>query len=179
MEFLGDLVGIGSNVAAGGLFGLFGSVIGATAKFFQRRQEANERLADRLHELTLMRLQGELRQLETENELDIIRSEQSGRARTASYRTPITVRNVHTWVNDTRSLFRPFLTLVLDASAVGVLIYILSDIQNGALSAVLTASDPSSMLVAYMVESLFFTASTATVWWFGDRALAPPNQKNV
>jgi hypothetical protein len=33
-------------------------------------------------------------------------------------------------------------------------------------------------LLVYDVKSLVFSASTAVVWWFGDRAFAPPGMKN-
>ena len=48
---------------------------------------------------------------------------------------------------------------------------------EGVLREVLTAEDIAA-LIRYMVFSVFFCASTATVWWFGDRALTPPGMKN-
>lgn len=36
----------------------------------------------------------------------------------------------------------------------------------------------ASRLVEYTVRSIVFAASTATVWWFGDRALQPPGTKH-
>jgi len=32
-------------------------------------------------------------------------------------------------------------------------------------------------MTRYIVYSMVFSAATATVWWFGDRALTPPNMK--
>ena len=41
MDFLGDLLGGAASVASGGLFGLFGSLIGVGAKYFQEKQRQN------------------------------------------------------------------------------------------------------------------------------------------
>ena len=48
---------------------------------------------------------------------------------------------------------------------------------EGVLREVLTPQDMAA-LIRYMVFSVFFCASTPTVWWFGDRALTPPSMKN-
>lgn len=177
MEFLTNLLGFGASVGSGGLFGLLGSIVGVAAKYLQKRQELKEHNLDRQHELELIRLQMKSRNQETENELEIVKQEADMIQRSSSYRMPIVTSNVHTWVNDIRALFRPFLTVSLNGAAVFILIYLMSNME-GELAQMLTSDNPVAELVTYMVHSLFFVASTATVWWFGDRALTPPSLKN-
>ena len=174
MEFLSSLFEIGGNVASGGLFGLLGSVVGAGAKWLQAKQEAKREASERAHELKLLDMQMQMGSQETENELEIIQHQ----ADAASYGMPVVTANVHMIVNDIRALFRPFLTLSLVGASVWVLLSLLSNLNNGILVGALNGGDPAAQLVAYMVNSLFFTTSTAVVWWFGDRALTPPHLKN-
>lgn len=176
MEFLGDLLGIGATAATGGLFGLLGSIIGAGAKYLQRRQEIAAEREERAHELKLMDMQIRVGRSETENELKIVEAQTDANVRQASYGIRETLgSSVHKWVNDVRSLFRPFLTIALWALTAAVLIFIVRAMgDKGPLAGYITPPD-AVQLVKYTVYSIVFSASTATVWWFGDRALTPPN----
>ena len=83
------------------------------------------------------------------------------------------VKNVHTWVNDIRGLFRPFLTVLLWVLA-GLVFY---QVIKGFLVDWIGKADTLE-LIRYMVYSVFFCASSATMLWFGDRALTPQGLKN-
>ena len=176
MADVGMLAGLVGNVATGGLFGLAGSLIGVVAKGFHAKQAAKERASEREHELTLIRISMEQGQHETEDELQILKMQNQGRAKEASYTTSIAVAGVSQWVNNVRALFRPLLTVLLNIAAIAVLFYLVNSAEK--LSAYLLLDTPVSSLVSYTIQSLFFASSTATVWWFGDRALTPPELKH-
>lgn len=175
MEFLGTLL----NVGSGGIAGLAGSVIGTVAKIFQAKQERAARKDEWQHELKLIEMQMQQAAGETENELKITTAATEAKIREGSYRLPVTVSNVSTWVNNIRALFRPFLTLTLDLAAVAVLLIIIWDLDGGRIAVALSSDSPIAELITYMVHSLFFTSSAATAWWFGDRALNPPHTRHV
>lgn len=113
------------------------------------------------------------RAAETEQELAIVSQEGAWEGLRASHQTDQSIKKVHVWVNDIRALFRPFLTLVLWLIAAWIFWLVI----GGALVEWLKESDITD-IVRYMIFSVFFSASTATVWWYGDRALSPPNHKN-
>jgi hypothetical protein len=170
MEWL-DLIG---NAATGGLLGVFGSVIGGVTKYFQKKQEIEEAGRERSHELTLIEMEMKRGASETENELKIIEAGVAGNIREASYTLPVAVSGASVWVNNIRSLFRPFLTLALWGLLTGVVVMVL---YGDRLSDLFVEGELSD-LIKYVVQSIVFAASTATMWWFGDRALAPPGTKD-
>jgi hypothetical protein len=173
MEWLGDLIGLGANVASGGLFGLVGSLIGIGAKWLQAKQAAKIKAAEWGHEITLLKLQMEAGDRETENELSIARSEGSWKGLSDSYRTVVPATAVSPLVNGIRSLFRPFLTISL-----WVLVVIeLSWMLDGTLEVWIAEAGQFGETVKYVIDSTVFSAATATTWWFGDRAFTPPGQK--
>lgn len=165
MEWLSDLLSTGASVASGGIFGLLGSAVGAwtKAKMEDKRQAWEQKKW--AYEADMLKLQMQARTEETEHELAIVSQAGSWKGLEASYGAANTGAT-HMWVNDIKSLFRPFLTLSL-----WVLAYLLVTDE----SLLLQSEDE---LIKYMVYSTFFAASTATMWWFGDRALAPPDFKN-
>lgn len=170
-----SLLGLGASVASGGLLGLVGSVVGAGFKLWQARQERLARAQEFEQELKLQQLQMERGDRETENELKIQQSKGSWEGLVASYRSEVPPQHVATWVNNVRSLFRPFLTLALWLLAVWVFRRIVEpDFIGWAEQLPAYVQE----LVRYCVESIFFSATTATVWWFGDRALSPPSAKH-
>lgn len=173
MDFLSNLLGIGASVASGGLFGLLGSVVGVAAKWFQEKQRQAWEAKKWEHEDKLLELQMKAKAQETEQELAIVSQTGAWEGLTTSIRADTAVKNVHVWVNDLRALFRPVLTILL---AVGAY-FVFRQIVTGKLSEWIDAHDVAD-LIKYMVYTVFFTASTAVVWWFGDRALTPPTMKN-
>lgn len=176
MEWFGDLLGGVASVASGGLFGLLGSVVGVGAKWLQEKQRQAWEEKKWGHETRMLELQMQARAAETEQELAIVSQEGAWNGLAASQRadTALSV-NVHTWVNDVRALFRPFLT-----AGLVVLVYVMfRDLLDGLgtdqsiLGAVLTEAEVKDVL-RYVVYSMAFAASTAVTWWFGDRAFTPP-----
>ena len=178
MEIIGSLLGAGASVASGGLFGLLGSLVGVGTKYLQQRQANAQRSKEWLHEIELRKLNMEAGDRETENELAIAQSEGSWRGLEASYKTVIPASQVHTVVNDLRALFRPLLTFSLIALSAVLFWWVWSGIleANPKVLAVFSESDIKD-IIRYMIHTIFFSTSTAIVWWFGDRAMAPPGSK--
>lgn len=175
MDFLGDILGAGANIASGGLLGLIGSVIGVGAKWLQEKQRQAWKKTEHQMEMDTLRLQMEMRAAETEQELAIVSQQGAwdglGRslhaeAASAEYAPP--------WVNAVRALFRPVLTAGLVVLAYLLFRDLLTALrtEDSLLGAILTEADVKELL-RYIVHSLVFAASTAVVWWFGDRAMTP------
>ena len=163
MEWLNDLLGVGASVASGGVFGLLGSVVGVFAKSYQekQRQEWEQKKWDQ--EVKMQELQLRANAEETEQEIVLANTAGSWQGLSTSISAAANTGDTHMWVNDAKSLFRPILTVIL-----WILAYLVfKDLSK------------DEALAQYMVYSVFFSASTATVWWFGDRALTPPGYKNA
>lgn len=172
MEWLSLILGTGATAASGGLFGLLGAGIGS---WFKSKQQAAQRLEDsdkRGHELKLLEMHMAQDQQETEQELAIISQQGSWKGLSESINADSRIADTHKWVNDLKSLFRPFLTVCLWVLAG----WVFHKVSSRGLEALNQAE--VNELVKYMVYTVFFCASTATTWWFGDRALAPPGMKN-
>lgn len=178
-SILGDLVGFGASVASGGILGVVGSVVGGVFKWLNAKEEKKERDAQRAHEVSLQQLQMQARREETEQELELVEQEGSWSGLSESIRSDsIAAANSHKWVNDVRSLYRPFLTTGLI-----VLLYImfrdlmaaLQD-QNSYLGALFSEAEVHE-IIKYVIYSVAFAATTSIVWWFGDRAVTPPAMK--
>lgn len=169
-----DLIG---NAATGGVLGVVGSIIGGVTKYFQRKQEMEEAGRERAHELAMIEMQMKQGQSETENELKIIEAQVAGQMKAGSYDLGIKHQGVSGWVNNIRSLFRPFLTLTLWVLSMAALLLVTWPLySDGAGVVILTAAETVD-LIRYVVQSIVFSASAATLWWFGDRALTPPGYR--
>lgn len=144
-----ELIG---SVAGGGLLGLFGSIADRVMAIFERREARRDRLIQNEHELRLIQEQRQTSQLETEQDLALIQSAGSYRGLEASLEHDSKIDDVSPWVNNVRALVRPTLT----ATALLAMI---------AMTWTLGANYQMTL-----VESVVFVATTATVWWFGDRA---------
>jgi len=170
---LGDIFGIGASVASGGIFGLVGSIIGTASKYFHNRQQQAFEKEKWTHETSLLKLQMQAGAEETEQEVALASQQGSWQGLAESYKAVAAIGQTHGWVNDIRALFRPALTLILWALA-GWIFY---QIGRQNFSQWLQQGDEQA-LVQYMVYTVFFSSSTATAWWFGDRALSPPKYKH-
>lgn len=170
---LGDILNIGTSVASGGLFGLVGSVIGSVGKYFHAKQQQTFEREKWSHETELLRLQAEVKNQETEQEIALAAQQGSWQGLTESYKAVAAIGKTHIWVNDVRALFRPLLTLTLWAISG----WIFFQVGHDGFSDWLEKGDIDS-LIRYMVYTAFFSASTSTAWWFGDRALSPPKYKH-
>lgn len=163
----------GSFAAGGGLLGLGGSIIGGIAKYFHQEQALKKAAAANAHEVILQEMQMKLQREEGERELAI--AMEAGR-RESMNATIAADSNADShaaeWVANIKALFRPALTLLLVVlSAVIIFIMVKGDLNN-VLDDVTAAA-----IIRYSIESIIFSASTAVVWWFGDRSMAPPSRK--
>jgi len=93
------------------------------------------------------------RKLEEAKVLASIRQDEAAwKAFEASQQAGVVPANVHAWVADVVTLFRPFLTISLVLIATVIWFY---------------AAEPSR---ASMTEQVTFAAFNCVGWWFGDRA---------
>jgi len=116
---------------------------------------------------------------ETESELAIAQEAARETGMRASYEDQIaagkTVR--WQWVGAVRTLYRPFLTTAL----LGIVAWFFAELlavldgTEGTLQAL--GADKALELVEYIVVSMVFLASTAGMWWFGERAFLPTKMK--
>ena len=170
---LGTILGGVASVASGGIFGVIGSIIGVGAKYLQERQRQKWEEKKWSHEVELQKLNMQARAEETEQELAIVSQQGSWAGLSESIRADASVQNTHVWVNDARALFRLVLTTLLWVLAAIVFFKVIGGTLKDWIDKQATAD-----LVKYMVYTVFFCASSATMWWFGDRALTPPGMKN-
>ncbi|MGH1371146.1 MAG: hypothetical protein ACRBBW_03865 [Cellvibrionaceae bacterium] len=171
MEWITDLIGVGASAGAGGLFGLFGALAGQVSKYLQEKQRQEWERAKWDREERMLHLQMQARKAETEQEVLIANSEGSWRGLEASHSSAVDMPS-YRWVAAAKSLFRPLLTIALWVLAAWVFHLVTAKAND--LFTEIELKD----LVRYMVYSIFFSAMTAGVWWFGDRALTPPQLKN-
>lgn len=168
-----DLAGMGLSAAGGGLFGLLGTVAGRVIGLFERREARADRALEMSHELKrwnheekLQRLQMEADRQETEDELAIAATAGSYAGLTASLRADAAL-DAPRWVNAVRALVRPVLTPLLWV-AVFIVFY-----RTASNEARWIAEAERAELIVYLVNSVVFAATAATLWWFGDRPLRP------
>lgn len=168
-----NTAGTALSVGSGGIFGLAGSVLGVVAKIFQEKQKQQWQIKEWEHEEVLLRLQMEARAAETEQELAIVSQQGSWEGLATSIEAESKIGPVHMWVNDLRALFRPWVTMILW----GISIYIFYHVAVGSKFKEYFDVMEHRDLIRYMVHTVFFCSSAATLFWFGDRALTPPNLK--
>jgi len=173
MEGILDVLSGAASVASGGIFGLLGAVVGQVSRYFQTKAEREFKKLEWEQENKLLELQMQAKQLETEQELAIVSQTGAWDGLEAAVRADARVTPVSNWAVNAKALFRPFLTISLWLIA-GFVFYA---IITGELHKWMTGHEVKD-LIQYMVYTVFFSASTATVFWFGDRALTPPNMKN-
>ena len=134
------------SIFGGGVTGVFGSILGRVASIWEKKQE-------RAFILQKYKLDAELRSLETEAQLDTARIKSSQKSLTASYKHDSSIHVSSPWVNNIRALVRPLLTALLWI-LVTLVYFTLPD---------------TGFAKSDIVQSIIYAASTATIWWFGDR----------
>ncbi len=150
---MADLLGLGLDAAAGGVFGLIGTALGRAAGFFERKQSFEQERARWSHEYKLHELSIQARAAETEMELALAAQSGSWRGLEASIKAEAAIGKASLWVVNVLRLVRPALTLLLWVITAGIFVIT----QESAI-----------------VEAAVFAATAATLWWFGDRAPKPP-----
>jgi hypothetical protein len=175
MEFLGDLIGTAASVGSGGLFGILGSGIGQISKYFQKKQERVFQREKWNHEKDLLQINMRAKQQETEQELAIVSQQGSWQGLDTSIEADAMLKPISDWAIDAKALFRSFITIMMWIIAFIVFYMIVTGVEE--LTKWFTQVELKE-LIKYMVYTIFFTASTATLWWFADRSLTPPEFKN-
>lgn len=149
---MADVMTLGFEAAAGGLFGIFGTALGRVAGFFERRQTHIQEQARWGHEYKLHELNMLARSQETEMELALVAQSGSWAGLEASIKADAAIGKGSQWVVNTLRLVRPILTLLLWM----ITAWTFLRTQNEAIA-----------------EAAVFAATAATLWWFGDRAPKP------
>lgn len=180
MEWLGEVLGLGASVASGGVLGLVGAVVGKVGQVFQSAQERKSRALDYEHELKLLEMQHEQASREDLHEVEIMETSGSYAGLESSINAEASIQQVSTWVNSLRSLTRPVLTFSLIGIVTWMFIVLMDAIQTGTNNALVQLLGQGAVveILTYIIYSVVFSASTAVVWWFGDRALTPPGQRS-
>lgn len=163
-----DWTAILGAVFTGGATGIFGSVLGIVQGIITHRQQMEVRrldmqaaTADREHEVELHRLNQQARAQETEAELSIVSQRGSFEGLRAAIEHDQSLTGASPWVRDLRSAFRPCFTVFLWVVTFTILCILLWFWRNA------TVWD----LINYIVVSIVYTAMTAGLWFFGERAL--------
>jgi hypothetical protein len=141
------------NSLTGGLTGIVGSLIGKAFSFLDAWQEEKRAGADHQRTLEMLEMQNKMGAEESERELAVAEVHAASDIRTASYSHAASVGVSSPWVVDCLRLVRPILTLLL-ILLVGYLYT--QSVEAGR---------------ATIEASVIYMASSATLWWFGDRAL--------
>ena len=180
MEWLTDLLGIGATAASGGALGLVGAVAGKVGQIFQARQERKNKELDYAHELKLLEMQHAQASREDLHEVEMLETQGSYSGLEASIDAEAQTRTVSNWVNNIRSLTRPVLTFGLVGVVTWMFIVLMDAIQTGTDNALVALLGQAAVIeiLTYIIYSVVFSATTAIVWWFGDRALTPPGQRS-
>ncbi len=156
MDLLTILGALGS-AASGGIFGLIGSGLGMWAKHAQRKAKWDN----------------EVRMVELNMKVASHEGAWIGLSATHRAEAAINMQGTYSWVVAIKSLFRPVLTITLCLIA-GWMFWMVSE---GSLKDLLSVDELQS-LTRYMINTVFFSASSAIMWWYGDRSLVPPGVKN-
>ena len=144
------------SVLTGGATGIIGSIIGRVFSFVEAWQAEKKAKNDHGRTIEMHRLQAELRAGELESERRIVEEEQDGKIRAASYEHDRSIDIGYPWVGAILRLVRPVLTVLL----MGIV-----------WSVYFTTKDLG--IRAEIIQSVLFMASSALLWWFGDRGKRP------
>lgn len=161
MEGIAEIAGLTASAATGGVVGVLGSALGRVFNMFERRMARKDRELEMvherdrwLHEDKLLQRQMEAKQQETELAIELAASEGSWRGLTASIEADAGIETASGWVNDIRGITRPTLTVFLWIIVATIISFKLAGEDE----------------IRSIVDAIIFSATTATVWWFGDRA---------
>ena len=149
---MADLMTLGLDAAAGGVFGLIGTAFGRVTGFFERREAHRQEKARWEHEYRLHELNMKSREQESKIELELAAQAGSWAGLEASIKADAALGRASLWVINTLRLVRPSLTFLLWLITAGIFL----QTQNQAI-----------------VEAAVFAATASTLWWFGDRAPKP------
>lgn len=156
--------------ATGGLFGLLGQVGNRAIGIWEAREKRKDMVLSYAQEekrwgqeRALLELQMKARAEETENEIALADARGSWDGLRASAEADAHPPESYRWVAAVRTLTRPFLTLETQLLLV-VLLFVLKD-------------QARVDLLQTVVDTAAFSASTALLWWFGERGQRPRGSK--
>lgn len=173
-----EIAGVIGSAASGGILG---AALGVGTKFFQERQRQQWAQKEWDHELNLLQLQASTRKEETEAEGKIVADAGQWKAMGQTYKAEAVLLSsdkIHPIILSIRALWRPALTAML-YFGVGLLWWSLIGLVKGT-SKTLSFLDMATVhdLLSTIVNSIVFSANTAGMWWFADRASSMPHYKN-
>lgn len=184
MEWIDALAAVGGTIATGGVGGVLGLIGSGITTFFRNKKEKEEREArirekqlDYEHELKLYELEEKTARREDEHELDVVNSKGSWSGLEASYRAEAAIPVKSAVVSAILRLVRPALTFTL-MGLTAYIFYVLTDPSSGTTWKFALGETTRAELVTYTVKTVVLSASTAVVWWFGDRASSPQSDKH-
>lgn len=166
-----DITEIGASALSGGLLGTLGTALGRISGYFERRAEFGQERERWTHELRLeeLRAQNAISAAQGEREAAL----QSARfdALGESLRGDTALESGYAWVSAVRALVRPVLTPLLWA----LYLVVFFSVMNGTANHFI-ADEVEAEFIGYFISNIAFTASAATLWWFGDRARPFPGR---
>jgi hypothetical protein len=152
-------MGLLATILGGPIMGLLGSITSAFFKEREAKAAVEAKKVDQAHELALLTKQAEIRGKEMENELAIAQADAVAKQVTASYaHDSAGAGKSYAWAEAVKTLFRPFITLILVLLSAGVYF----------------TFDPLTMglnpIQEHIIASVLFLTEVAVTWWFADRA---------
>tara|TARA_R110000744_G_scaffold144157_8_gene256231 strand:+ start:633 stop:1181 length:549 start_codon:yes stop_codon:yes gene_type:complete len=181
MEWLSSLIGVGTSVASGGLFGLIGSLAGVGMKMWQKKQDREWEKEKFAMDIEARKLNMDQTIQEIEGAVELAGTAGAWAGMTTSMQHDMALTSDGGFVNGVKSLFRPFLTTLLVCVSLTVFVLVWSAFtskESGSIWLTLFSETELKDLLKYMVYSLYFASTTSIVWWFGERSFAPPGLKN-
>lgn len=149
---MANVLALGLDAAAGGLFGILGTTLGRFAGYFEQKQQHTQERARWGHEYKLHELNMQARHQETELELALTAQQGSWAGLEASLRAEAALGKASQWVVNILRLVRPCITLFL--WIIAAVIFLMTEDHA-------------------IIDAAVFAATAATLWWFGDRAPKP------
>jgi len=166
-----DIADIGASALSGGLLGTLGTALGRVTGYFERRAELGQERERWTHELQLEEMRARnavaAASIEREAALQTSRFDALGE----SIRGDAAQESGYAWVSAVRALVRPVLTPLLW----GLYLIVFVAVMNGSADHFI-ADDVEAEFIGYFIANIAFTASAATLWWFGDRARPLPRR---
>jgi len=160
--FIGDAIsGVVNSAAGGGVFGFLGAGIGAVVKHFQQKAEHTRKMDMIRLNMELAKQQGSWDGLTASHQADAAGS-----------------ANNYKWANAIKSIWRPVLTGSLVLCTYAIFRDLMSGLVESSGLIEIYSEAEIHLLLKYIVNSIVFSTSTAITWWFGDRALSPPELKD-
>jgi hypothetical protein len=131
------------------------------------------------HELKLLDRQHDRASMEDRHEVEMLETQGSYAGLDASLAAEASIQQASTWVNNVRSLTRPVLTFSLIGIVTWMFVVLMNALQTGDGNALTQLLGEAAVvdILTYIIYSVVFSACTAVVWWFGDRALTPPGMR--